>query len=151
MTTQVPLEAFMRRVARCAEQIFDENGGQIPQGQLWFIQTADGKQETIATPHPPEGSAELREYKECLSDGLRQMFVEKGVTRYGSISECWVDGGGEMVVVEVSDGERTLIQCRDIIRPEHGNVYLGKPQDAGVTTGGRFTNMLRPRVQPTMH
>jgi hypothetical protein len=155
LSADVPLDAFMRRVSRIAEKIFNE-AGEI-EDPHWFVVKADGEVDVIVTPvfkfESPAGS-----YTNTVSllHDLRKSFQERGVVRCASVAEAWRGSNTTLrpsldperrevvqVIAEDRDGA-TILAFRDIVRPAVGKPYLGKLElmDAPGPQSGRWTRML---------
>jgi hypothetical protein len=157
----ISLDAFLRRMARVVERIFEDAGG-VP--HMWLVENAAGEQMMFGVDH--DGRAES---KETADAGLREMFAQNGVVRYAHATEVWtldhdtypsvtsIDDHPmrrEALIIETSDGEASRLMFREIIRPEHGKPYLGKPNIIDGPAAGRFANMLGAREDlrwPAVH
>jgi hypothetical protein len=149
MSTQpVTLEALLRRAMRQSEHMFEERG-EVP--AHWLVENAAGDPRTFITPFEiPRGVAPSK-WKAGLAEFMRQAFADTGVVRYVFVAECLVDPDGiECVVFIANDSHHSLAATREIMRPAHGKPYLGKPEFADDSSGGTFSNLLRPAEAPPL-
>jgi hypothetical protein len=143
----IPLDAFVRRIAREAEKNFDRHG-EIP--MVWFFDIPGEGLCVMITPVDPNT-------RNQLADRMRSLFWEKRVTRYAMVAEAWAattpgwTGPAvndpqrvESVVIYAEDAREAISAKGDIIRPEHGKPYLTKLDVYHGASRGRFANLLAP-------
>jgi hypothetical protein len=143
----IPLNAFVRRIAREAEKNFDRHG-EIP--MVWFFDIPGEGLCVMITPVDPNT-------RNQLADRMRSLFWEKRVTRYAMVAEAWAattpgwTGPAvndpqrvESVVIYAEDAREAISAKGDIIRPEHGKPYLTKLDVYHGASRGRFANLLAP-------
>jgi hypothetical protein len=136
--TDVPLEAFLRRMWRTVEKAF-EHDGEIP--MAWLLERADGKQIIVITP-----VAESSSYKDAIANEMRKFMREQGVVRYAVATEVWERSEDperrEGVIIIANDGQECLTSMRYIVRAQHGRPFLGKLEATDYGAVGRFNNLL---------
>lgn len=146
MRPPVPLDAFLRRMSRIAEQQFNRVGEIDP---IWLVESANGEQRVIVSPITAPSGLAGAAYKDALGEKMREIFAEHDVARYARAMECWIAplGGNtdeqvaqryaalgyslenhpqrrEIVLLEADDASEFLQAKRAIIRPPHGRPYL---------------------------
>jgi hypothetical protein len=156
--TEPSLEAFVRRISRQTEQVFNQCG-RTP--LCVVVDCAHGSRGIIEGPHEADGND-----REAFAAWLRDKFQECGAIRYAVVMECWytswdraaypnIDDAPlpsedparkEQVVIWAGDKVRTLAGLRDIIRPEKRLPYLGK-LTLTADGSGRFDGLLMSQVR----
>jgi hypothetical protein len=171
--TDVPLEALLRRVSRLAEKYFDHHGEIDP---MWLIESADGEQHVIVSPIVAPNALASHDYKDRLTEKMRETFRDLNVVRYARATECWTAPYGdakmtdaqaaleyarlgyslanhperrEIISIEAEDANELISAEREIIRPQHGKPYLGKlgAIERPTISRGRFHGLLPSAAQ----
>jgi hypothetical protein len=140
------LDALLRRASQVAEEMFEETG--YPD-MVWLIQSPDKGQAMFITP-----IFNTAGYKDDLSQFLRALFKDNGVSRYAFAADSWVRGPdgeviGEIMALSSEDDREAHTARREIIRPPQGKPFLGKLSKIEIDKRpypvGRFDGLLRRR------
>jgi hypothetical protein len=147
------LNAFVRRVSRYVERVFDKEGEIAP---VWFVTNKDDDESWIGTPQMADHAPDVRDQ---IAAHMCVLFREQNIMRYVLATEAWLGAPGctdtrpslqaerrEVVIFQAEDtGGGALTGLREIVRPQGRKPYLARLELTLTPPGpARFSNLLRP-------